>query len=151
METPMHTPHPLRRAAALAGLLSALAATTAQAQGVAWVSSEKDNALALVDLKTQAVTGTVATCKRPRHMQIAPDGKHLLVACGDSGQADLIDLASRKSVRKLALGDDPEIFDVSATARRCTSPTRKTPSWASSTWPAASALAPSRWAKSPRA
>ena len=55
----------------------ALAAGWAQAQGVAYVSSEKDNALTLVDLKTQAVIGTVATCKRPRHLQRTPDGKQI--------------------------------------------------------------------------
>ena len=63
--------------AALALLCCALlgAAAPAQAQGVAWVSSEKDNALTLVDLKTGTVTGTVPTCKRPRHLQRTPDGK----------------------------------------------------------------------------
>ena len=94
-------------------LLAALPLAHAQAQGVAYVSSEKDHALTVIDLKTMAVTGTVATCKRPRHMQVSPDRKTLLVACGESAQADLIDLASRQSVRKLPLGDDPEIFDLS--------------------------------------
>ncbi|MFM2058088.1 MAG: hypothetical protein RLY71_2473 [Pseudomonadota bacterium] len=99
----------IRTGVALAALtLGALA----QAQ-VAFVSSEKDNTLTVLDLKTQAVTGTVATCKRPRHMVITPDGKQLMVACGDSGQADVIDLATRKSVRKIGLGEDPEIFDLS--------------------------------------
>jgi PQQ-dependent catabolism-associated beta-propeller protein len=87
------------------------------AQGVALVSSEKDHALAIVDLKTQAVVGTIATCKRPRHLQFTPDGKQLAVACGDSGEADFIDLATRKSVRRVSLGDDPEIFDLSADGR----------------------------------
>jgi len=88
-------------------------AASAQAQGVAFVSSEKDHALTVVDLKTLAVTGTVPTCKRPRHMQLTPDGKQLLVACGESNAADVIDLATRKSVRRLPLGDDPEAFDLS--------------------------------------
>lgn len=97
----------------LSALALAAACGTAQAQGVALVSSEKDNALTILDLKTQAVTGTIATCKRPRHLRKTADGKQLLVACGDSGQADVIDLATRQSVRKIALGDDPEIFDLS--------------------------------------
>jgi PQQ-dependent catabolism-associated beta-propeller protein len=96
-----------------AALPLVLAAAGAHAQGVAWISSEKDNALALLDLKTMAITGTVATCKRPRHMQLTPDGKQLVVACGDSGEADFIDLATRKSVKRVKLGDDPEIFDLS--------------------------------------
>lgn len=95
-----------------AAALLALMQLPAHAE-TAWVSSEKDNALTLVDLATLAVTGTVPTCLRPRHMQRTPDGKRLLVACGDSQQADVIELASRRSVGKIALGDDPEIFDLS--------------------------------------
>jgi PQQ-dependent catabolism-associated beta-propeller protein len=85
----------------------------AQAQGTAWISSEKDHAITLIDTKTLAVIGTVPTCKRPRHMQIAPGTRLLFVACGDSSQADVIDLATRKSVRRMPLGDDPEAFDFS--------------------------------------
>ncbi len=78
-----------------------------------YVSSEKDNALTLVDAATLTVQGTLPTCKRPRHMQLAPDGKRLLVACGESHAADVIDVATRKSVGRLPLGDDPEAFDIS--------------------------------------
>jgi PQQ-dependent catabolism-associated beta-propeller protein len=95
------------------GLLSSLVASWAAAQGTAYVSSEKDDAITLLDLKTQAVSGTIATCRRPRHLQLTPDGKQLLVACSESSQADVIDLASRKSVRRFALGDNPEAFDLS--------------------------------------
>lgn len=101
---------PLRRLAVGAALVLSISA--ASAQGTAWVSSEKDHALTLVDLKTMAVAGTVATCKRPRHMRLTPDGRQLMVACGDAQQADVIDLATRKSVRRIPLGDDPEIFDL---------------------------------------
>ena len=97
----------------VAGLALAAALPLAQAQGVAYVSSEKDNALTIVDLKTLAVTGTLATCKRPRHLQRSADGQQMLVACTDSNQADLIDLATRKSVGKLPLGAEPEAFDLS--------------------------------------
>ncbi|MDE1949103.1 MAG: PQQ-dependent catabolism-associated beta-propeller protein [Burkholderiales bacterium] len=87
-------------------------ALPAQAQGVAYVSSEKDATLTLIDLKSQAVTGTLPTCKRPRYMQTSPDGRQLIVACSDSNEADVIDLATRKSVRRFALGEDPEVFDI---------------------------------------
>jgi PQQ-dependent catabolism-associated beta-propeller protein len=85
----------------------------AAAAPLVFVSSEKDNALTLIDAATLTVQGTLPTCKRPRHMQLAPDGKRLLVACGESHAADIIDLATRKSVGRLALGDDPEAFDIS--------------------------------------
>ena len=80
---------------------------------MAFVSSEKDHALTMIDMTSMAVTGTLPTCKRPRHLQITPDGKQLMVACGESNNADVIDLATRKSVRRLPLGDDPEAFDLS--------------------------------------
>ena len=109
---------PSRLYASLFALLTvcclALLATPVRAQGVVYVSSEKDHAITLIDLKTQTVTGTLPTCKRPRHMQLTAAGKQLVVACAESAQADFIDLASGQSLRRVALGDDPEIFDISA-------------------------------------
>lgn len=81
-------------------------------QGTAYVSSEKDNALTLIDLATLTVKGTIATCKRARHLQLTPERK-LMVACTDSNEADLIDPASGKSLRRIPLGDEPEAFDLS--------------------------------------
>lgn len=104
-------PRFLIRALAIATLVMPL---FAQAQGIAWVSSEKDHAITLIDMKTLAVVGTVATCKRPRHMQLAPGTRHLVVACTESSQADVIDVGTRKSLRRMPLGDDPEAFDFSA-------------------------------------
>ncbi|HWH74532.1 MAG TPA: PQQ-dependent catabolism-associated beta-propeller protein [Methylibium sp.] len=88
-----------------------LAAATAQA-GTAYVTSEKDDALTLIDTATLAVTGTIKSCKRTRHIQRMPDGK-LMVACTDANTADVIDPATGKSVRRVPLGDEPEAFDLS--------------------------------------
>lgn len=96
----------------LVGLSFGLTAGTAAAQGTAYVSSEKDDALTLIDTATLAVKGTIKTCKRARHVQRMPDGK-LMVACTDSNAADIIDPATGKSVRRVALGDEPEAFDLS--------------------------------------
>lgn len=93
-------------------LTFALAAGTASAQGTAYVSSEKDDALTMIDATTLAVKGTVPTCKRGRHIQRLPDGK-LMVACTDSNAADVIDPATGKSVRRVPLGAEPEAFDLS--------------------------------------
>ena len=92
--------------------LVTLAAGPALAQGTAYVSSEKDDALTLIDVKSLTVKGTLATCKRGRHVQLMPDGK-LMVACTDSNAADVIDTATGKSVRRIPLGDEPEAFDIS--------------------------------------
>ncbi|MCW5664409.1 MAG: PQQ-dependent catabolism-associated beta-propeller protein [Piscinibacter sp.] len=99
-----------------AALAATLGCTFAAAQGTAWVSSEKDDALTLIDTQTLAVKGTVPTCKRGRHIQRLPDGK-LMVACTDSNAADVIDPATQKSVRRVPLGDEPEAFDLSPDGR----------------------------------
>ena len=100
------------RRSPFAALALALLSSAASAQGTAYVSSEKDDALTLIDLGTLAVKGTIATCKRGRHVQLTPDRK-LLVACTDSNAADLIDPATGKSLRRIPLGDEPEAFDIS--------------------------------------
>lgn len=102
----------LNTAHAALTLSLAATATLAVAQGTAYVTSEKDDALTLIDTKTLAVKGTLPTCKRGRHVQRLPDGK-IMVACTDSNAADVIDPASGKSVRRVPLGDEPEAFDVS--------------------------------------
>jgi PQQ-dependent catabolism-associated beta-propeller protein len=95
------------------GALALVAASQlALAQGVAYVSSEKDSALTVIDLGALAVKGTIPTCKRARHVQLTPE-RLLMVACTDSNQADVIDPASGKSVRRIPLGDSPEAFDLS--------------------------------------
>jgi len=76
------------------------------------VSSEKDDALTLIDLGTLTVKGTIATCKRGRHLQLTPERK-IMLACTESGVADLIDPATGKSLRRIPLGEEPEAFDLS--------------------------------------
>ena len=99
--------------AGLAALSFTLHLPAAQAAPFAYVSSEKDNALTVVDLATQTVQGTIATCKRPRHLLLTPDRARLMAVCGDSGAADVIDLATRKAVGRVPLGEDPEVADLS--------------------------------------
>jgi len=99
-----------RIAFALAGLC--VAATAAAAQGTAYVSSEKDPAVTLIDLASLSVKGTIATCKRGRHIQLTAQGQ-IMLACTESNAADVIDPATGKSVRRIPLGDEPEAFDLS--------------------------------------
>ena len=87
------------------GLIAVCSA--ASAQGTAYVSSEKDDALTMIDLATLTVKGTVPTCKRGRHIQVTPDRK-IMVACTDSNVADLIDPAHRKSMRRIPSATSPK-------------------------------------------
>ncbi len=96
----------------LLGIALCASGAAAMAQGTAYVSSEKDDALTLIDTATLAVKGTLPTCKRGRHVQRMPDG-NIMVACTDSNAADVIDPASGKSLRRIPLGAEPEAFDIS--------------------------------------
>ena len=93
--------------------LSFVATAFAKDSGKVFVSSEKDNALTVIDSKTLAVSGVIKTCKRPRHMKLIEGNTRLMVACSDSSKADIIDIASGKSVARIPFGDNPEVFDLS--------------------------------------
>ena len=86
--------------------------TAASAQGTAYVSSEKDPAITLIDLATLSVKGTIPTCNRGRHIQVTTD-RLIMLACSESNAADVIDPATGKSLRRIPLGDEPEAFDLS--------------------------------------
>jgi PQQ-dependent catabolism-associated beta-propeller protein len=100
----------LRRCALAATLLAS--AASASAAGTAYVSSEKDPALTLIDLDTLAVKGTLATCRRGRHIQMSRE-RLVYLACTDSNAADVIDPSTGKSVRRIPFGAAPEAFDIS--------------------------------------
>lgn len=90
--------------------LALLAAAPAFAQ--VFVSSEKDNKLYVFDAKGER-TGTIDVCKRPRHLMFNADKSQIYVCCGDSNQLGIVDVATQKMSDKVALGDSPEIFDLS--------------------------------------
>ena len=152
MRPSRHTPllHALLAASALAALALAPAAH-AKGTGLAYITSEKDNAITMVDVNTLEVKGTIKTCKRPRDMLMTPDKASLMVVCSDSGKADIIDIATRKSTGTLSLGEDPELLPSRPMASLATPPWKKTGSSTSSTSPRRRASRRSRWAKSPRA
>lgn len=85
--------------------------------GQVFVSSEKDNAMAVVQASSASLTGSVPLCKRPRHMQLTPDRTKLLVACSDDHRVLVWDIAAKKVLDWLAVGEDPEMFDLSPDGR----------------------------------
>lgn len=85
--------------------------------GLVFVSSEKDNAIAIVDAAKAELVAAPAVCKRPRHLQLSPDRTQLLVACSDDHRVVLWDIATRKVTARLEVGEDPEMFDVSPDGR----------------------------------
>jgi PQQ-dependent catabolism-associated beta-propeller protein len=107
-----------RRRLELALLAAALAAGVhAKDTGQVFVSSEKDNAMAVIDAARGEVVASPALCKRPRHMQLSPDRLQLLVACSDDHRIAVWDIAAGKVVNRLDVGEDPEMFDLSPDGR----------------------------------
>ena len=100
--------------AILSGMLGAAAVPAAARQtGQIFISSEKDNTVTVLDGASRQQSALIKTCKRPRHMQLTPDGARLLVACGDSGRADIIDVTKKQVVDQVKLEQGVEIFDLS--------------------------------------
>jgi PQQ-dependent catabolism-associated beta-propeller protein len=85
--------------------------------GKVFVSSEKDNAMTVIDGAGLEVSGATPLCKRPRHMQLTPDRQQLLVACSDDHRVLVLDVATQKALARLDVGPDPEMFDVSPDGR----------------------------------
>lgn len=96
---------------------AAVAATTlpaaAKQTGLVFVSSEKDHTVTVLDGSTHQQKALIKTCKRPRHMQLTPDGHRLIVGCGDDGRAAVVDVAKLAVIDSLKLEEGAEIFDLS--------------------------------------
>jgi PQQ-dependent catabolism-associated beta-propeller protein len=82
------------------------------AQPFAYVSSEKDNNIAVINLRDMKVQTSFAACKRPRHLQLTAT-QQLMVACSNDQAVSVFDLKSQKAVNRIPLGEDPEMFDLS--------------------------------------
>jgi YVTN family beta-propeller protein len=100
--------------AALASLvtLAYLASTHAAQPGVAYVSNQ-EGGVAVVDLATLRQTGVIdVEGKVPRGIGVTEDGRFLVVANRDGGDVSIIDAATRKVVKHVAIGKNPEFVRV---------------------------------------
>jgi YVTN family beta-propeller protein len=104
----------------------------AQQGQLVWVSLEENGEVVSIDVAAAKVVDRIPVGKRPRGIKVSPDGKMLYVALSGSPRAapgvdesklppadraadgvGIVDLATRKLVKTLASGQDPECFDVS--------------------------------------
>ena len=99
----------------MAGGLAALACLQSAAQpaaGVAYVSNQNGD-ISVVDLATSRVTGSVSAYgKEPRGIGVTADGKLLVVANREGGRIAVIDRASGRLLRHVAVGANPEFVRV---------------------------------------
>jgi len=76
-----------------------------------------NDAIAEVDLATHRVTRRLPAGTDPEQFAITPDGKRIVVANEDAGNASIIDPASGKVVASLVVGTEPEGVTVSPDGR----------------------------------
>ena len=86
----------------------------AKGTGYLFVSSEKDNAISVLDGSSYELVKQIGTAARPRHLQFSPDHSLIYAACGDGDAIDIIDVAKLELVDRIIGIDDPELFDISA-------------------------------------
>jgi YVTN family beta-propeller protein len=120
-----------RTAIVLITLCSAACAAAPGPDRLAYVSNETGGEIAVIDFIGGRVVDRIAVGKRPRGLRVSPDGKFLWVALSGSPIAGpkvdpktlppadrsadgigVIDLATRKLIKRLDSGQDPETFDV---------------------------------------
>ncbi len=97
-----------------------------------YVSAEESGVIAVVDPVSAQILATIPVGKRPRGVKVSRDGKFLYVALSGSPRSGpgvdestlppadrsadgigVVDLATRKLLRTLPSGQDPESFDLS--------------------------------------
>ena len=118
---------------------SASASTASATRGaLLFISNEDSRNLSVIDQGSNAVVATIEVGTRPRGVKVSPDGRTVYVALSGSPKCPptmpdaecakkkvdrsldgvaVVDVASRKTVKVLPAGLDPEAFDVSADGR----------------------------------
>ncbi len=80
--------------------------------GTAYVSNQNGE-VSVIDLATMTVSGTIDPYgKEPRGIGVTADGKMLVVANREGGRIAVIDRASGKLLRHVAIGQNPEFVRV---------------------------------------
>lgn len=96
----------------VAALGLGLALPACAAGGVAYVSNQKGN-ITTIDLNTFETIGEIDVGGgSPRGIGVTADGKWLVVASRDKGDLAVVDLQSRKVIKRIPIGKNPEFVRV---------------------------------------
>jgi PQQ-dependent catabolism-associated beta-propeller protein len=101
----------------VAGMILLLGVAHAAGTGKVFVSSEKDNTVAVIDGAKMELLASPLACKRPRHMQLSADRAALYIAYSDDHRIVQWNIATGKVTERYQVGEDPEIFDLSPDGR----------------------------------
>jgi YVTN family beta-propeller protein len=72
-----------------------------------FVTNERSGELSVIDPKSRTVVATVALGKRPRGMNLSPDGRWLYTANGPSNDVSVVDARSLDVVDTVPVGASP--------------------------------------------
>jgi YVTN family beta-propeller protein len=73
----------------------------------AYVASYADNALRVIDTKSQRVVGSIHVGANPLGVAVDPDSRHAFVTNFSENSVSVIDTASGKLIKNVAVGDNP--------------------------------------------
>jgi len=94
------------------GLSAILSTTALAADETAYVSNQNGN-ISVIDLNTFDITGEIELgATSPRGIGITADGKLLAIASRDKGDLVLVDLQTRKIIKRVPIGKNPEFVRV---------------------------------------
>jgi YVTN family beta-propeller protein len=74
-----------------------------------WVAHSRDGGVSVIDLASKKVTATFdAATKRSNRIKLTEDGEHALISDLSGNELVIVDAASKKVVKRLAIGKSPE-------------------------------------------
>jgi YVTN family beta-propeller protein len=74
-----------------------------------WAAHSRDGGVSIIDVATKTVTQTLdLQTKRSNRLKFTPDGAHVLITDLDAGQLLVLDAHTRKEIKRLTLGKQPE-------------------------------------------
>ena len=81
-----------------------------------WVVNRAADTVSILDTKTLGVAASIKVPQFPIRVKISPDGRRALVSCARSGDVAVIDVASRKEIKRISIdreavpGSDARLF-----------------------------------------
>lgn len=74
-----------------------------------WTAHSRDGGISVIDVAAKKVTMTIdAKTKRSNRLKFTPDGKRVLITDLESGDLIVIDTATHKEIKRVAVGKAPE-------------------------------------------
>lgn len=74
-----------------------------------WVANSQDGSVSVIDVKKKKVVAKIdLKTQRSNRLKFTPDGKLVLVSDMGGGELVIVDAATRKEVKRVALGKSPE-------------------------------------------